>query len=1124
MQPLTVYKASAGSGKTFTLAVEYVKLLVLYAGEKEFTHILAVTFTNKATTEMKDRIIAHLYGVGGTDHVLPSSRSFFSKLRQELGREPGFSASDEEIRRRCRLALHQILHDYSHFRVQTIDAFFQTILRGLAQELGLTANLQVEISDTEVLSEAVDRIIDRLQDEPEVQSWLFSLVQEQIENNQRWDVTREVKDFGRAIFNETYLRQGDQLRQVLADPQRLSRFMQELTAQRDQAVACCRAGGNQLAAAVRDGGVQYADFSNGKNLATFVEKLQRGELDVKVGARIEGWAADPLGLVKKADRSARPELLDVADAVSTLLADTLQQLPQWLRTYNSARLALRHIKPLRLLDFIDREVTAINAETSRFNLAKTPIFLNRMVGRDDAPFIFEKMGAMLHHIMIDEFQDTSRLQWENFCVLLLDTYARGGRNLLVGDVKQSIYRWRGGDWRMLGYIDREVSPAPLVERLGVNYRSATQVVQFNNQFFREAADLLDVESEPSQQLLGIEKRHIHDDAQGPARGLYGQAYGDVHQDSPEGKPASGYVQLTLLDTTQEPFGQSDEWQAWVLQDMCRQVKQLLAAGVPENKITILVRYNREIQPIIQAFASTPGMPKIVSDEAFLLSASPAVELLVAALRLMDDPEEPVARELLREWGFDQLPAEANAALPLADLLEWLYTALHLADIPGQDAFLFGFFDAVADYLRDGQADIHSFLSHWDETLSRKSIPAGRADGIRILSIHKSKGLEFHTVLMPFCAWEFERDRWDSLLWCQPSEMPYAELGLLPISPSARTAENSVFQRDYVEEHVQSRLDELNALYVGFTRAESNLIAWAPFGNREHGLHTVGDLIAALAMPHAAENVGASDAETGVTICTWGTCAIPNSEAKPVAETAADDSERDLNRMEPQRTQLPVQMVSRMGTHQFRQSNRSQQFVRQVQAEAQFDAAGDTAVGTPAAVDPAVGISAEEEALLLEQSRQQEYIDTGLLLHSLFQRIGTAADIPQALAAFETEGLLTPTSVSRKRLQEMIERAMRNKQVASWFDGSWQLYRECGIAAIDPHSHQPVTLRPDRVMRSADGRQVVVVDFKFGRPHEGYDEQVQRYMQLVAQIYPDATVTGYLWFVLRGKVEEIKVKR
>ena len=223
------------------------------------------------------------------------------------------------------------------------------------------------------------------------------------------------------------------------------------------------------------------------------------------------------------------------------------------------------------------------------------------------------------------------------------------------------------------------------------------------------------------------------------------------------------------------------------------------------------------------------MPSVVSDEAFLLSSSLAVTLLIESLRVLDDATNPIPAFYVRqqldtlpngdkasEWFFEE--QETLRLTPLYELLELLYHRFNLQLMPEQDAYLFAFFDAVIDYLRNEASDLHSFLTYWDEKLARQSIPAGQVDGIRIITIHKSKGLEFHTVLMPFCTWRFERDRADDLLWCAPKEAPYDQFQLLPITPNSKTAPNSVFANDYAESHLLSRLDELNALYVGFTRA------------------------------------------------------------------------------------------------------------------------------------------------------------------------------------------------------------------------------------------------------------------------------------------------------------------
>ncbi len=1062
MSILKVYKASAGAGKTFRLAVEYMKLLVEAREGGEYARILAVTFTNKATTEMKDRIISQLYGIGKS---LVDSQPYYFALCDAL-REDGFTdLSETEIRRRCLQALRQILHDYNRFRVQTIDAFFQTVLRGMAHELGLSANLQVEISDTEVLSEAVDRIVDRLQDEPVLLEWIYSLVRDQIENNQRWDITNKVKSFARVLFNEDYLIYGDQLREVLHNEEVFRRILGEIGQRRSDAVPVAIALGQQLEQVAVDEGVSFTDFSNGGDLNTLVAKLKAGMMNIEIGTRLRKWIEDSDSLVRKADQKRRPDLLVSARRVSDVLQHVVEGYLRCQYDYNSAQLVLSHIKSLRLLGVIDDEVTQINAETSRYLLAKTPILLNRMVGDSDAPFIFEKIGAQLSHVMIDEFQDTSGLQWKNFRALLLENSAKGGRNLIVGDVKQSIYRWRGGDWRVLGNIEHQFIPTPDIRELRENRRSMSRVVTFNNSFFTEAYQTMDA--------AALENTSMLDETFS-----FASAYSDVEQLLPEGTPEGGYVRVKVIDT--DVLKRREQWEPQIIDDLMEQIRQLHASGLPYQKMAILVRSNGEAQPIIDAFARQPDMPSIVSDEAFLFASSPAIKALIAALSVLDNSDDALSSFYLRQLGAADIIADkALRSLPLYELLEELCRRLHLDRMPRQEAYLFGFFDAVVDYIHSNPTDIHSFLAYWDETLSRKSIAAGKVDGIRVLTIHKSKGLEFHTVFMPFCAWDFDRDRWSDLVWCRPTEPPYSELHLVPVTPSTAMA-RSTFSKDYILEHLLSRLDELNSLYVGFTRARANLFIWAPGKTKKTSkpLATVGDLVAAIVVEDYT--VGA-----------------------PVVTT--DASRRSDNRLVPDAEPLDVAMSSFPLTATFRQSNRSQQFLS---AQADID-----------------------EIAMSEQSRQQQYIETGKLLHSVLQQIRTATDLPRVLDTLEQEGVIsryaadgTYVSVQRSELQRLLERGLRNSRVADWFTDAWTVFNECSIVRLSPADGQPQTLRPDRVMLSADARRVVVVDFKFGKPHEDYDRQVKTYMELMKQLYPSAAVEGYLWYVYTGHVHPVGANR
>ncbi len=1063
MASTLVYKASAGSGKTFTLAIHYIKLLVMADSSREYARILAVTFTKKATGEMKDRILSQLFGIGA---ALPSSDDYLAALRRSIADDGLEVPADDELRRRCREALHQILHDYNSFRVQTIDSFFQIILRGLAHELGLAANLQVEISDSEVLSQAVDCLVDRLQDDRVLLNWMMSLVRDQIENNQRWDITRAVKNFGRVIFKEDFIIRGEKLRRMLADEQAFAAFIEEIRSRCFKGEEAIRALGDAIYDQVSARGIAFTDFSNGATLRSAADKLRAADVTFVPGKRINEWAYDPLTLLTKANRANRHDLLEAADAMSGLLAELLPAYASHARDVVSARLVLAHVKKLRLLGDIEAEVTALNAENNRFNLAKTPVLLHQMIGESDAPFVFEKIGALLRHVIIDEFQDTSHLQWLNFQTLLLETLAKGGHNLIVGDVKQSIYRFRGGDWRMLGTIESAMSPTPTVRTLDTNYRSQRHVVDFNNAFFEQAVVQMDQLSASDIELLAEDF-------------TFAKAYADVHQQVPSKRGDEGYVRLTTLPAA--TYQNKESWLGAVLDDMVSKVRTLHEQGLPYEEMTILVRNNREAEPVIDAFAAVPDMPAIISDEAFLLASSEAVEALIAALRFLVDDSDFVSAFFL----FDHYPGVAPIddsqrrrllEMPLYEVLEELCRLYRLNDISGQQAYLAAFFDAVQEFIHNETPDLQSFLRYWDERLSTQSVPASAVDGIRIMTIHGAKGMEFHTVFIPFCTWPIESDRSGSLLWCAPDEEPYSRLGLLPVSPQKGIAQ-SVFAKDYAREHLYSRLDELNVLYVAFTRARNNLYVWAVGDENRLGTtkSTVGDLAAAV-YPNGFE------------------------AGSPVVETSGNASESD-NRLLPTRGQVDVRFTAFDSRAQFRQSNRSQQFVAQARPSS--------------------------EASEAEYARQQQYIELGSLLHGVLQQMTTEADMDVVLSQLEHEGVITKTlsdgiyvSVQRSDVESWLKRGFKDPKVKDWFSGRWRVFNECAIVSREDDAVGYDNKRPDRVMISPDGNRIVVVDFKFGRPKEDYHKQVRTYMKLLQAMYPDAGVEGYLWFVYSGRIEPV----
>ena len=1048
---LTVYKASAGSGKTFTLATRCIALL-LAAPASSYRHILAVTFTNKATAEMKERILGQLFGLS---RGLPSSADYLDTIRPAL---PGLG--DEEIRRRAADVLRRIVHDYDRFRVTTIDSFFQGVVTNMAHELGLSANFRVDINDTDVIDQAVDRLMAGLQPNTAVLRWVIGYIRERIDDNRRWDITREVKRLARNLLRERYLMLENRLRDALSDDEHLNGFRRKLREQDEAAADHMESAARYLEEAMEERGLGFDAFSRGPALATYLRKLADGVPDAP-SATVEAYLSAPEKWLRKADQK-RPELVAACEELRGILETVENFRREYAQAHSNYVLTTANLGPLRLLGEIGRELTQINEEANRFMLAKVPILLNRLIGSDDAPFVFEKAGTTFLHVMIDEFQDTSTLQWRNFKTLLLENMSAGNSCLLVGDVKQSIYRFRGGDWGILAGIRKEFPRHPVdVQELTTNYRSQRRVIDFNNRFFARAAAILD-ELSPTE---------------GDDR--IATLYADVAQRcAADGD--GGYVRVHFTDRRAggDVGRPADDLR---MDDLEAQVRSLHAAGLPYSAMAVLVRWNKEAAALIDRFATDcPDVP-LVSDEAFLLAASEAVQLLVHAMRYLADPTDTIALAFVArhssaaaaDWAACEgdHPAaladtefisrrEALLALPLYELQEELIRLFGLDRRPGQAAYLMAYLDQVLAFLDDNPSDIRLFLEHWTDVLSGRSIPAAEVEGLRVLTIHKSKGLQFHTVLLPFCDWAIERDRSDDLLWCEPAEAPYDELPLVPV-PTRAMARESIYAADYEHEHFQRRIENLNLLYVAFTRAEKNLLVWTKGYANPKGTSTVCDLIKKTLGEELDDTF-----ESGVPVSTVG------------GRTRTDDGNRLTTRPEP----LGIGFHTYPSRVAFRQSNRSQEFLAQ---------AGDP------------------------DRRQGEYIDQGILLHKIFSALDTAADVDRVLDSFEAEGLLGE-QIRKDSLRHLICRRLSSPQTAPWFDGSWQLFREVAILSRDAGDRLLVR-RPDRVM--VRGNETVVVDFKFGKPREEHDAQVREYLGLLSDM-GRSSPRGFLWYVFTNTVVEV----
>ena len=1082
---LTIYKASAGSGKTFTLSAEYIKLLIM--NPMSYRSTLAVTFTNKATEEMKLRILSQLYGIW---KLLPDSRGYIDKIRDEL------DVTETFMSERAGMALQSIVNNYSYFRIETIDSFFQSVLRNLARELDLTANLRIELNDYQIERNAVDELIDSLDENSQLLGWIMEYIRENIDDDKNWNVIGQIKKFGENIFREFYKTNSRQLNERLLEKGFFNDYTAKLRRIRNDAETEMQNEAEAFFSALSSSGFDIQDLSYGKSgPAGYFLKMKNGIYDESIITARARKAIDEGGADKWVKKNAPDDLRLFAEGTLSPLISHAEQVRQrnW-RLYMSAVLTLRHLNQLRLLNSIEKKVREMNVEANRFLLSDTHTLLHSLIRDTDSPFIFEKIGNYLENIMIDEFQDTSTVQWQNFKVLLEECMSHGEEqgNLIVGDVKQSIYRWRSGDWRMLNNIEREfpnMRTMLSVQTLDTNYRSQRRVINFNNAFFTRAAEL-----EYAGQKDGAPDDGTADGnptAYSPEQ--LKKAYSDVSQNVPPFRKDYGYVSVNLLPP--------EDYQTQTLERTAEAVSLLLDSGAKPSDIAIIVRSNSTIQLIAEFFAKEMPDIKIVSDEAFRLDSSTAVSTIVSAMHCLTHPDDRLALAYIAkayqtrvlgksEHDTDQLLATANGiddalpkafrdkridllSMPIFELAEKIYTLFNMERIKGEDAYIYAFYDCLTNFLTNNTADIDTFVEEWNDSLCSNTIQASAIDGIRLITIHKSKGLEFEHVIIPFCDWRMEKG---NTIWCSPDTAPFNELPLVPVDFNAKQMKGTIYERDYAEEHLQNCVDNLNLLYVAFTRASSSLFVIARRGTAAMRSLVVEESIADMTLEGSRTDGDFND-KKGEILFEYGELEISAAKAKRQSD----------NIFMPQVENRDISMETFDSHADFRQSNKSREFV------------------------------AEEDGD--DNDRQQmDYIKTGRILHYMFSTIATADDIDKALAQLEMEGLVEESGTSAERLKAMLCKRLENHQVADWFSGRWTLFNECTILDYDPDSDSVKEHRPDRVMK--DGDEVVIVDFKFGSPKPEYTEQVRRYINLTRSMGYD-NVRGYLWFVYSNRIEEVE---
>lgn len=1012
---IELMKASAGSGKTYSLSREYICTL-LKGGQNErhyHRHILAVTFTNKATESMKSKIISDLHTIVDK----PSDCGFSSYLKEKCG-----FADDRELSKAARRALNDLLNDYGAFSVSTIDKFFQKTLKSFACEIGQSSDYRVELDRESLIEEAADRLLDSLSVEDDsLLKWLSDTTLERIENGEKFNLDSSLKDFAKGFLSPEYKMKAEELgvNEELAfsedNLKKLTAVCRNIIREYDKAFVDCakkadEALKNGPARDVKSRDLNYLRSRLAKYLA-----YEGGPIDFSAKGY---WTNACEDFSKCIPTSSKIKLSEAEAERLTSLFQTLDSFSG--RNYyirRTAGMLSQQIYVFRTAEALRREYDGLLSEMNVLGLDDTNSILKDIIGGTDAPFIYEKTGTRYKHFLLDEFQDTSVIQWECFKPLLMNSIAEGWYNLIVGDVKQSIYRWRNADWRILGeQVERDMQRV-LVNPLQTNWRSAGNIVRFNNKFHSFMAE------SKGESLL----------------------YSDVIQQISPAEKVEGCVDIA--------FCSKDVYMEHILSS----IGSAHERGFRYMDMAVIVRTNKE-GGMIADLLSRNGIP-VVTDDSLRIGCSSCVRKVIAGLTILDCPEDRIGT-YEADGSFE--PESLESSRSLFEMADSLFRQLPVEDVNREALFVLAFMDLVREFSSSKGNSLHSFLKMWKETGLKKTISCPKGtDAVTIITIHKSKGLDYPFVLLPIP--QYSRNGNTAELWAAPDISGTALESCTPALYHVTLTEDSLFREDYEKEKRMAEVDNLNTWYVAMTRPKQELC---------------------IISPEASGNSPLSQ------------------DLKRFLETTE---------LEFSETKAPIELQDAVG-EKYSRYIYGTPVVKQ--APTQKKLSNDMHIE----YFPESGMSGVKGQVRISDDAAEYFLGDdsvarrkrGIVLHGIMQHINAREDIYDAVGQAVMSGDLDAASADAT--WEELSEALKTVEDRGWFGNETARV----LSERDILSAGGKERRPDRVI--IENGKVSIIDYKFGDSHKSYIKQVNEYKKLFKLMgYED--VNAYLWYVLEHRVEE-----
>jgi ATP-dependent exoDNAse (exonuclease V) beta subunit len=1020
-----IYNASAGSGKTFTLVKEYLLCVLRSKNEGYYQHLLAITFTNKAVAEMKQRILEALILFADEDAIM-NPPEMLLQISDEL------QQSISQIHLQSKKIVKHLLHHYASFSIETIDSFNHRLIRTFARDLKLTSNFEVSLDTAQLLSEAVDQLLSKTGEDSGITKVLLDFALGKTDDDKSWDISKDIASAAGVLFNENDAPHVAKLKQKSLED--FTKFNRQLLQQKKSSSEKIIEIAESTLALIEESSLEYSDFS-GSYLPKFFHNLASEKFDINFNLK---WQSD-MGNKPLYPARVDKNIGGIIDELTPLFISNFDRVKKQVHHFQFIDSILKNLTPLSVINLVSKEIEAIKDEKNIIPISEFNALINKEIKDQPAPFIYERLGEKYRHFFIDEFQDTSQLQWENLKPLIdnalsqQDPNEKSGSLLLVGDAKQSIYRWRGGLPEQFMDLYTDKNPFPSAEKkvsnLEVNYRSCKEIINFNNQFFSFASTLFGDE---------IHKR------------LYESGNKQLFNPKEAGYIKFEFIEKQLKDAKDETYSKR----------IYETILDLRTKGFADNDICILTR-NKKDGIFLGNFLMEHGVT-VISSETLLLNYSPLVQCLVDSLKLSVQPDNQEVKinllnfihnhflipeekhsfflpfinasaneftELLKSYTIDY-NSEHLRTLSLYESCEYIIRQFQLQKVA--DTFLYSFMDFIYEFSRQPQADKISFLDTWEIEKDKVSIPANEGvRAVQLMTIHKAKGLEFPVVLFPFADVKIYDTKNDALWF--PLD---TNLGLqFEEAPVNYKKEMMHFGEQgealYNEHHNQLELDSINLLYVTLTRAIEQLYI---FAERPTEIRSEGPANYNQVFGEFLKHIGKWNGE---------------------------------------------QFVYEFGNSHRIQESESFPFSKYTSA---------TYITTSPS-DHHLKIATSEGALW--ETDIQAAITEGNLLHDAMAQIHTDADITAVFEAMDNSGNLTAEEIALLKFK--IHSIIDHPQLKSLFKASARVENEKEIITASG-----MLLRPDRLNFNEDDS-VTIIDYKTGVPNYQHEDQINSYASAIEQM-------------------------